>query len=85
MPSLFPPPPSPQLPVLSFRVDQLPMSETVKGVWSSLVKLAGSGGGAAPLAGLPPSSLQTLPQPLQPSKLVHPRGGPAEEGEKRVN
>lgn len=37
-----------QLPIQAFRVDQLPMSDTVMGIWSSLVRLAGSGEGVLP-------------------------------------
>lgn len=32
--------------MLNFRVDQLPVNDTVTGIWSSLVRLAGSGDGA---------------------------------------
>ena len=35
-----------QLQLLNFRVDQLPVNDTVTGIWSSLVRLAGSGDGA---------------------------------------
>ena len=35
-----------QFHVLNFRVDQLPVNDTVTGIWSSLVRLAGSGDGA---------------------------------------
>ena len=35
-----------QLKVLDFHVNQLPMSNTVTGIWTSLVRLAGSGDGA---------------------------------------
>ena len=46
-----------KLPVLGFRVDQLPMSETVMGVWTSLVRLSGPGGRVAAAAmATPPSS-----------------------------
>ena len=35
-----------QLQLLNFRVDQLPVNDTVTGIWSSLVRLASSGDGA---------------------------------------
>ena len=62
----------PQLPVLSFCVDKLPMSQTVMGIWSSLVRLASSSpshGHASALSGSlfqPPSLTQTPSKPLVP-------------------
>ena len=63
-----------QLPVLGFRVDQLPMSETVMGIWTSLVRLSGTAGQgiAAAMAAVPAhpagaaSNIQSLPtKPIQ--------------------
>ena len=56
------------LPIHAFRVDQLPMSDTVMGIWSSLVQLAGSGDGTL-LAGF--SSI-VLPHVLSgpPTKAI---------------
>lgn len=52
-----------QLPVLSFCVDKLPMSETVMGIWSSLVRLASSS-----LSHGSPSALSEAP--FQPPSLT---------------
>jgi len=63
-----------QLPVLSFRVDQLPMSETVMGIWGSLVRLAGVSGGAISSTALPASPFQPPPSLTQShpvSKTLH--------------
>ena len=61
--------------MLSFQVDQLPMSETVMGIWSCLVRLAGNSSSAIPSVDegslfQPPSSKRTgnaalLPVPEQ--------------------
>ena len=53
------------------------------GIWSSLVRLAGTGGGASPLSALPatPTSTQlSFTQSLQPTKPIQPVGKP-ENGE----
>lgn len=67
-----------QLPVLSFRVDQLPMSETVMGIWGSLVRLAGTSGGAISSTALPATPFQplSLTQSLPPSRSLL---GPADQ------
>ena len=67
-----------QLPVLSFRVDQLPMSETVMGIWGSLVRLAGTSGGAISSTALPAAPFQplSLTQSLPPSRSLL---GPADQ------
>ena len=58
--------------MLGFRVDQLPMSETVMGVWTSLVRLSGTGGRgvAAAMAAAPahPASGASNIQSLTPTK-----------------
>ncbi|CAI8025927.1 E3 ubiquitin-protein ligase HERC2, partial [Geodia barretti] len=59
------------LPVLGFRVDQLPMSETVMGVWTSLVRLSGPGGRVAAAAmATPPSSGASNIQSLTSTRPV---------------
>lgn len=62
-----------QLPGLSFRVDHLPMSETVMGIWSSLVRLAGTAAGsssaALPGALFQPPSLTKKPSKSPASKM----------------
>ena len=62
-----------QLPVLGFRVNQLPMGETVMGVWTSLVRLSGTGGrGAAVMSPLPaqPAAAASNVQSLMPTKPI---------------
>ena len=56
-----------QLPGLSFRVDHLPMSETVMGIWSSLVRLAGTAAGSASAA-LPGALFQPPSLTKKPAK-----------------
>lgn len=66
------------LPVLRFRVSLLPMNETVMGIWSSLVRLAGNSGTA-----FPSGDISSLFQPPslsnRPSKSSLP---PVSEGDR---
>ena len=65
-----PPPHPPQDSPVPFRVDQLPMSDNVMGIWSSLVRLAGISGGVGPVATSAPAihthpfSLTMKPKPV---------------------
>lgn len=65
-----------QLKVLNFRVDQLPMSNTVTGLWSSLVRLSGSGDGAFSsfLTSTAPPNLLSAPVGKGASKRLDCKG-----------
>ena len=58
-----------QLPGLSFRVDHLPMSETVMGIWSSLVRLASTAAGSSSAA-LPGGLFQPPSLTKKPAKSI---------------
>ena len=59
----------------TFRVDQLPMSDNVMGIWTSLVRLAGSGGAVPVATDAPgihsnPISLTMKPKPTPKGKIT---------------